>query len=199
MKRIQWIFFISIGIGLIGLGIPLYLMFWGPEHLEFTNKTIKEIFAGEDWIPIAVVTGTIIIVAVSLIPFIRIIFPPQIKNGEKAKATIIKVWDTGTTINDDPQIGLLLEAITKEGQKFHAETKTIVSRLNVAMVQPGVTAEVIYDPANTKRVQVISIETTTGNDDSVEKRLMQILDLREKGLLSEEEYQKKREEIVKSI
>jgi hypothetical protein len=67
------------------------------------------------------------------------------------------------------------------------------------MVQPGVTAEVIYDPANTKRVQVISIETTAGSDDSVEKRLKQILDLREKGLLSEEEYQKKREEIVKSI
>jgi hypothetical protein len=125
MKRIQWIFFISILIGLIGLGIPLYLMFWGPEHLEFTNKTIEEIFAGEDWIPIAVVIGTIIIVAVSLIPFIQIIFPPQIKNGEKTNATILKVWDTGTTINDDPQIGLSLEAITNEGQRFQAETKPL--------------------------------------------------------------------------
>jgi len=199
MKRIQVIFLVSGLIALISIAIPVYLMFFGPDHIELTEKTIKELFTGEDWIPIVVVPLVIIIVIVSLIPFFRIIFPPQIKNGERAKATILKVWDTGTTINDDPQIGLLLETATKEGVKFQAETKTIVSRLNVALIQPGVTANILYDPENTKRIQVLEIETTTGKDDSVENRLAQILDLREKGLLSEEEYKKKREEIIKSI
>ena len=103
------------------------------------------------------------------------------------------------TINDNPQIGLLLEFLTKEGVKLQVEAKTIVSRLNVALVQPGLTADVVYDPQNTKRIQVLEIDTSTGSDDSVENRLTQISNLRDKGLLTEDEYKRKRDEIIKSI
>ncbi len=160
---------------------------------------MEDFFSGEDWMPIIIIPIVIIIVIASLIPFYRIIFPTQIKNGERAKATILKVWDTGTTINDDPQIGLLLEAKTKEGMNFQVETKTIVSRLSAALVQPGITADIIYDPQNTKRIQVVGIEAISNDGSSIEGRLTQILELRDKGLLTEEEYKKKRGEIIKSI
>ncbi len=199
MKRIQKIFLVSMAIALIGVAVPIFLMFFGPDRIEFSGKTADEFFSGEDWIPIVVVPVAILIVIASIIPFIKILFPAQIKNGERAKATILKVWDTGVTINDNPQIGLLLEFLTKEGVKLQVEAKTIVSRLNVALVQPGLTADVVYDPQNTKRIQVLEIDTSTGSDDSVENRLTQISNLRDKGLLTEEEYKKKREEIIKSI
>lgn len=199
MKRIQVIFLISGVITLISLAIPIYLMFWGPDHIELTGKTVQDFYSGDDWIPIIVIPIVIIIIIACLVPFYRIIFPPQIKNGERAKATILRVWDTGTTINDDPQIGLLLEAKTKEGMNFQAETKTIVSRLSAALVQPGITTDIIYDPQNTKRIQVVGIEAISNGGSSIEGRLTQILELRNKGLLTEEEYQKKREEIIKSI
>ena len=102
MKRIQIIFLISALVALVPLGIMTYMAFWGPDHIEFTGKTLKQIFADEDAMTIVVVPITLIIVGLCLLPFLRIIFPMQIKNGERAKATLLKVWDTGTTINDDP-------------------------------------------------------------------------------------------------
>lgn len=137
----------------------------------------------------------------SMIPFVRLLFPTRIKNGEAARATILKVWDTGTTINDNPQIGLELEVVTKEGRRFTGQAKTIVSRLNVALVQPGVSAEVLYDPQNLKRIQVLQIDvgSADGGGQDAESRLKQLASLRDKGLISEDEYQRKREEIIRSI
>jgi uncharacterized membrane protein len=199
MKRIQVIFLVSVVIALISLAIPVYLMFWGPEHIELAGKTAGEIFSDENWVPIVVIPLTVVIVIASLIPFYRILFPQQVKNGELAKAVVLKVWDTGTTINDNPQIGLLLEAKTREGVSFQAETKTVVSRLHAALVQPGISAEILYDPQNTKKIQIIEIDLSSAGNGDIESRLTQLLDLRNKGLITEEEYQKKRGDIVKSI
>lgn len=199
MKRIQMIFLISIAIALISLAIPVYLMFWGPDRIELTGNTVGEFFSGDGWVPVIVIPLTIIIVVASLIPFYRIIFPRQIKNGESSSATILKVWDTGTTINDNPQIGLLIEAKTKEGVKFQAETRAIVSRLNVAHVQPGVTADILYDPLNTRKIQIVAIDVPGASDGSIEGRLTQLENLRDKGLITEEEYQRKRGDILRAL
>ena len=69
-------------------------------------------------------------------------------NGLPAQAIILKVSDTGTTINNDPVIRLLLEVQPPDQQSFQAEAERLISRLQIPQVQPGTVVQVKYDPAN---------------------------------------------------
>jgi hypothetical protein len=72
--------------------------------------------------------------------------------GIAAPATVVQIWDTGVTVNDDPVVGFLLD-VKPEGQApFQAKTKALVSRLAVPRVQPGAQLKVMYDPKDTTRV-----------------------------------------------
>jgi hypothetical protein len=72
--------------------------------------------------------------------------------GVAAPATVVQIWDTGVTVNDDPVVGFLLD-VKPDGQAaFQAKTKALVSRLAVPRVQPGAQLKVIYDPKDTTRV-----------------------------------------------
>jgi hypothetical protein len=74
--------------------------------------------------------------------------------GMPAEATVVRIWDTGVTVNNDPVVGFLLD-VTPEGRpSFQAESKALVSRLAVPRVQPGARLKVTYDPNNTTRVAV---------------------------------------------
>ncbi len=199
MNRLQKIFLVAILISIVSTAAMIAFVFLGPEPPDLSKVNLKELFDGEEGVALIVVPVAIIFCIITLIPVFRMIFPPKIKDGVQTSATVLKVWDTGTTLNDDPQVGLLLEIPTNEGSRFQAETKTIVSRLQVSLVQPGVTANVVYDPNNLKRVQVLDFETDNLTGNSMEDRLELITRLREKGLINEVEYQNKREEIIKSI
>ncbi|MBU0494827.1 MAG: SHOCT domain-containing protein [Chloroflexi bacterium] len=80
-----------------------------------------------------------------------------LQSGEPAGATILKLWDTGTTLNNDPQVGMLLEVRPPGRSPFQAEVKTFVSRLQTAMIQPGMAVQVRYDPNDTSRVAIESL------------------------------------------
>ncbi len=69
-----------------------------------------------------------------------------LEHGLPAEAAVLKVWDTGTTINDDPQLGLLLDVRPSGEPPFQAESKSVISRLLVAEVRPGAVVQVRYDP-----------------------------------------------------
>lgn len=72
--------------------------------------------------------------------------------GVAADATVVKIWDTGVTVNDDPVVGFLLD-VTPEGRPaFQAKTKALVGRLAVPRVQPGARLRVMFDPKDTTRV-----------------------------------------------
>jgi hypothetical protein len=72
--------------------------------------------------------------------------------GVAAPATVVQIWDTGVTVNDDPVVGFLLD-VKPEGQApFQAKTKALVSRLAVPRVQPGAQLKVMFDPKDTTRV-----------------------------------------------
>ena len=60
-----------------------------------------------------------------------------LEHGLPADATVLKVWDTGTTINDDPQLGLLLEVRPAGDPPFQAESKSVISRLVAGEMRPG--------------------------------------------------------------
>jgi hypothetical protein len=82
-----------------------------------------------------------------------------LKTGISAEGTVLKIWDTGVTINDNPQIGLLVEVRPQTGMPFQSETKLVISRLDVGAYQPGMTVNVRYDPKNQSKV---AIENVTG-------------------------------------
>jgi hypothetical protein len=78
------------------------------------------------------------------------------QTGTPAWATILRLWDTGITVNDDPVVGMEVEVRPSpptEGAPFRAVIpKSRISRLEVPRVQPGETVAVRYDPNNPSRV-----------------------------------------------
>jgi hypothetical protein len=116
-----------------------------------------------------------------------------------AEAKVLEVWDTGTTVNDNPQIGMLLEVKPPVGPSFQAEAKTLVSRLNAALVQPGITSQVIHDPEKPKRIQVQEVRVGNPAESNPVARMEELEQLRDRRLITEEEYQEKRKEILKNI
>jgi hypothetical protein len=78
------------------------------------------------------------------------------KIGVPADATILKIWDTGMTVNHDPVVGFLLEVHPREGEVYQAETKRLVSRLGIPAIQPGAVVAVRYDPVRPSRVSIES-------------------------------------------
>ena len=72
--------------------------------------------------------------------------------GEPAQAKILRMWDTGTTLNDDPKVGLLLEVYSPNHAPYQVETKCYVSRLKISQVQPGNVVAVKIDRQDTSKI-----------------------------------------------
>ena len=73
-------------------------------------------------------------------------------NGVPAQATILKMWDTGTTVNDNPLVGLLLEVRPQDRPAYQVQTQSLVSRLKIPLVQTGATVPVKFDPSDPAKV-----------------------------------------------
>jgi hypothetical protein len=72
--------------------------------------------------------------------------------GEPAQAKILRMWDTGTTLNDDPKVGLLLEVYSPNRTPYQVETKCYVSRLKISQVQPGNVVAVKIDRQDASKI-----------------------------------------------
>jgi hypothetical protein len=70
------------------------------------------------------------------------------KVGVSATAKILELHDTGVTLNNNPQVKLLLEVYTPMGQSYMVETKQYISRLQIPTFQPGNILPVKIDPNN---------------------------------------------------
>jgi hypothetical protein len=66
--------------------------------------------------------------------------------GESAEAIILKISETGMSINDDPVVKFLLDVGPTDRPRFQAEAERLVSRLDIPKFQPGNTVQVKYDP-----------------------------------------------------
>ena len=194
MRRGRLVIALSLVIALVAGIIPLFFILGSQDSTPFTGE-----FDIEKWVPIIMVPLVLVIVIAAMRPLFRAFFPPNIKDGITAEAEVLEVRDTGTTINDDPQIALLLEVRPCMGAVFQAELKTLVSRLEVANYRPGCKAVVLYDPANPKRMVLQSIEPATSVPGSAEDRLTELNRLRDRGLITPSEYERKREEIIKLL
>ena len=72
--------------------------------------------------------------------------------GRAAEARVLRIWDTGITVNNDPVVAFLLQVRPKEGTPYEVETRGLVSRLDIPQVQPGAILPVAIDPLDPKKV-----------------------------------------------
>ncbi len=76
------------------------------------------------------------------------------ETGEAAEATILEIWDTGWTVNEDPVVGFTLEVRRAGMPAYQAKTKLIVSRVQVAAFRPGAVVPVLVDPKDPSKVSL---------------------------------------------
>lgn len=81
-------------------------------------------------------------------------------NGVTANATILEVWETGTTVNDNPVIGMRVEVKPLRHPPFTAKLKMLVSIVHIPQYQPGEIIPVRFDPNN---LADIAVDTGTDN------------------------------------
>jgi hypothetical protein len=75
------------------------------------------------------------------------------QTGLPAWATILRIWDTGITLNDDPVIGMEVEVRPEEGEPFRAVIqKSLISRIAIPQFQPGKEVAVRYDPQDSTQI-----------------------------------------------
>jgi hypothetical protein len=75
------------------------------------------------------------------------------ENGVAAQGVIVRIWDTGITVNDDPVIGMEVEVYSAEGKPWIATIpKSLVSRLDIPRFQPGEIVHIRFDPQDRSRV-----------------------------------------------
>lgn len=82
-----------------------------------------------------------------------------VKTGISAPAIILKAEDTGTTMNESPQVRLTLQVTPAYGSSFQAVTTTFIGRLQVGMITPGAPVVVRYDPNDMTKVAIESLGT----------------------------------------
>lgn len=80
-----------------------------------------------------------------------------LKTGEPAQARVLRLWDTGVTLNQSPQVGLLLEVQRQAAPAYQVETKTFISRLQTSQFQPGALLNVRVDRADPTKIAVESV------------------------------------------
>lgn len=75
--------------------------------------------------------------------------------GTAAQAKILKIWDTGVSVNDNPQVGMQMIIYAADRPPFQAETKSIVSRLQIPLIQVGSLVDVKYDRQDPSKVALV--------------------------------------------
>jgi hypothetical protein len=77
------------------------------------------------------------------------------QTGIPARATILKIWDTGMTVDDDPVVGLQVEVRPDGHPPYIATiTKALISRIDVPQFQPEKVIPVRVDPKDPQHVAI---------------------------------------------
>ncbi len=79
-----------------------------------------------------------------------------IRSGEPAMAIILKVWETGVTVDHNPRIGLLLEVRHPSMVPYEIELKQNIKRDEFKNYQVGRTLQVKVDTRNPKKVAILA-------------------------------------------
>ena len=78
--------------------------------------------------------------------------PTIMKSGISAQATIQNVWQTGTYVNNSPQVGMQLEVRPPTGVPYVAQVNAIIPLINIPQFQPGAVVPVKIHPTDPSKV-----------------------------------------------
>ncbi len=197
-KKLKKVLLYSFVIDVIGIGVAAYFIL---PNLQTDPEAI--------W-TIVIIVGAVLfagfIMWKSFGPIIR--SQNLAEKGEKATATLLEFWDTGTTLNDNPMVGMRLEMHPNLLSPYETKTQAVISRLMIGMLHPGAQVQVSYNPNKPEEVAFVAFiedeeapepvmagKSTTAQ--FIEARLSELNDLRARKYISEEAYQKRRDELLK--
>lgn len=78
-----------------------------------------------------------------------------LKVGVAAQAEIVRLWETGVQINNQPQVGFELRVTPPSGPPYVTQTTMVISTLQIPRVQPGARVDVRLDPQQPTKVAII--------------------------------------------
>jgi hypothetical protein len=137
MKNKTWIIPIVISLGALGYGI--FAITQNPNDAF--------------WLPVGIISLVFTILWFT-------IFGPMLRNrrilktGESGSARVLRMFETGVTVNDDPMVKLELEVTPQRGSTYITNTRVLVSRLNPMMYGPGTIVAVKIDPKDQMQVVI---------------------------------------------
>jgi len=76
------------------------------------------------------------------------------QNGIPAQATIRQVWQTGTFINENPQVGMQLEVRPPGGAPYVTQLNAVVPLVNIPSFQPGTVVPVKISRTDATKVEL---------------------------------------------
>jgi hypothetical protein len=78
-----------------------------------------------------------------------------LETGEQATATVLKIQNTGMSVNDNPAVHLALEVKRSDREPYATVITTVVDIVALPRVQPGCTVNVRVNAANPEEVAVV--------------------------------------------
>lgn len=125
---------------------------------------IGAVVATKQWFALGIM---VVVIGIMATVFWKVLFGPMAlrsklaKSGFATTARVVEISDTGVTVNNAPQIKLLLEVTPPNGAAYLVETKQLISRLQTSMYQPGSMIPVLIDLNDKDRI-VINYEGKGG-------------------------------------
>ncbi len=123
----------------------------------------------------------------------------QAQQEQRATAKILESR-TGSTVGEHTELELLLEVAPPEGEPFQVRLARAVYRLNVDRYRPGATLQVSYGSRSPDSFRLLSEpEGSSPGSGSATDRLEELKNLRDKGLVTQEEFEQKKQEILEDL
>ncbi len=76
----------------------------------------------------------------------------MLENHIKGKAIVQKIDQTGTWVNNNPQVAFVLEVHPPSDPPYQLETNKVVQIIDVPQIQPGKEINVLIDPDNNEKI-----------------------------------------------
>ncbi|TLG77244.1 hypothetical protein [Culicoidibacter larvae] len=150
MKKVTGVLIFLAIIGGIGAGIYGIIMMF----IELPKEMMWYLSRGDMsalfmLIPLILVPGSIIFAL--WIMYSVFIKPGRVNkrmqaSGTKSVGFVKSLAQTGTYINEQPEVKFTVEILQDNGSMVEAEVKTIVALTDLAQLQPGVPIPVVYNP-----------------------------------------------------
>lgn len=166
-RKITWIGgWVILGIGFIVMAI----MFFSPIGNWENYSNIVWIIMG---------IGAVLLVGGTLISLFTG-NSSRVKNGKPALGTVTDTRQTGTYLNNQPQVEITFTYKDTEGKEYQGATTTFIAQTQLAAIQPGATLPIRYDEQNPSKVAI------DGNMDRTTMQNLYDQEMIRKGVLTEE-------------